>query len=112
MAEKRKKVLLTLKQKLELLEKFENGEFVKKLANDYGIGVQTVRDIKKNKEKLIELTRNCSSEAGPAKRKYMKKSTYENLDAALLQWFQQSGQKGYQFRVLCVLKKLNFSIGP
>ena len=38
---------------------FEEGESVKKLANDYGIGVQTVRDIEKNKEKLIEFTRNC-----------------------------------------------------
>ena len=38
---------------------FEKGESVKKLANDYGIGSQTVRDTKKNKEKLIEFTRNC-----------------------------------------------------
>ena len=54
-------MLLTLKQKLELpiTEKFEKGESVKKLANDYGIGVQTVRDIKTNKEKLTEFTRNC-----------------------------------------------------
>ena len=54
-------MLLTLKQKLELpiTEMFEKGESVKKFANDYGIGFQTVRDIKKNKEKLIEFTRNC-----------------------------------------------------
>ena len=53
-------MLLTLKQKLELpvTEKFEKGESMKKLANDYEIGVQTVRDIKKNKE-LIKFTRNC-----------------------------------------------------
>ena len=37
---------------------FEKGESVKKLANDYGIGVQTVRGIKKNREKLIEFNRN------------------------------------------------------
>ena len=50
MAEKWKKSLLTLKQKLEvpIIEKFEKAESVKKLENDYGIGVQTVRDIKKN----------------------------------------------------------------
>ena len=53
-------MLLTLKQKLELpiTEIFQKGESVKKLANDYGIGFQTVRDTKKNKEKLIEFTRN------------------------------------------------------
>ena len=38
---------------------FEKGESMKKYANNYGIGVQTVRDIKKNKRKLIEFTRNC-----------------------------------------------------
>ena len=38
---------------------FEKGKSMKKLANDYGIGVQTVRDIKKNKEKPMEFTRNC-----------------------------------------------------
>ena len=37
----------------------EKSESVKKLANDYGIGSQTVRDTKKNKEKLIKFTRNC-----------------------------------------------------
>ena len=47
-------IAITLKQKLELpiTEKFEKGESLKKLANDYGIGVQTVRNIKINKEKL------------------------------------------------------------
>ena len=38
---------------------FEKGESMKKLVHDYGIGFQTVRDIKKTKEKLIEFTRNC-----------------------------------------------------
>ena len=32
---------------------FKKGKSVKKLANDYGIGFQRVRDTKKNKEKLI-----------------------------------------------------------
>ena len=50
-----KKLLLTLKQKLQLpiTEMFEKGESLKKLANDYGTGFQTFGDTKKNKEKLI-----------------------------------------------------------
>ena len=47
-----KKLLLTLKRKLELpiTEMFEKGESVKKLANDYGIvfRTETLKRIKKN----------------------------------------------------------------
>ena len=73
MAEERKKVVLTLKEKLQVIERFEKGESAKKLSSDYGIGVQTVRDIKNNKEKILEFTKNCGSVAGPSKRKAMKK---------------------------------------
>jgi hypothetical protein len=36
MTEKRNKLVLTVKQKLELLDKFENRESVTELAKDYG----------------------------------------------------------------------------
>jgi hypothetical protein len=36
MAENCKKIALTVKHKLNLLEKFENGESVTELAKDYG----------------------------------------------------------------------------
>jgi hypothetical protein len=38
MAEKCKKIVLTAKQKLKLIEKLENGESATKLAKDYGTG--------------------------------------------------------------------------
>jgi non-homologous end joining protein Ku len=37
MAEKHKKIVLTVKQKLKLLETFENGEIVTKLAKNYEV---------------------------------------------------------------------------
>jgi hypothetical protein len=43
--------VLTVEQKLELSEKFESGKSATKLAKDYGIGIQTVRDIKNNNMK-------------------------------------------------------------
>jgi hypothetical protein len=36
MAENHKKIVLTVKQKLELREKFENRELTTELAKDYG----------------------------------------------------------------------------
>jgi hypothetical protein len=35
-----KQIVLTLKQKLELIEKFENVESVTESAKDYGIGIE------------------------------------------------------------------------
>jgi Mor family transcriptional regulator len=40
MAENGKKIVLTVKQKLQLLEKFENGESVTELAKDYGVEIK------------------------------------------------------------------------
>lgn len=90
----RKKVVLTIKQKLTLIEKYEKGESTSKLAKEYGVGTQTVRDIIKKKRKLEEFTRNCASNAGPSNRKTMKMSTYENLDSAMLKWFKEKLSEG------------------
>jgi hypothetical protein len=38
MAENHKKTVLTVKQQLELPEKYENREWAKELAKDYGAG--------------------------------------------------------------------------
>jgi hypothetical protein len=63
MAEKHKKIVLVVKQKLKLIEKFENGESAIKLAKDYGIQIQTIHDIKNNKMKFMKFVRDCNSVA-------------------------------------------------
>jgi hypothetical protein len=40
LAENHKKILLTVIQKLNLLEKFESGESATELAIDYGVGIE------------------------------------------------------------------------
>jgi hypothetical protein len=40
MAENYKKIVLTVKQKLELIEKIDNGESVTELAKDYAVGIE------------------------------------------------------------------------
>jgi len=94
LTKKRKKIVLTIKQKLTLIERFEKGESMSKLSEEYGIGIQTVRDIVKQKNKLEAFARDCDSSAGPSKRKSMKTSTFEDLDAAMLIWFNQKRAEG------------------
>jgi hypothetical protein len=74
------------------LKNFDNSKSATKFAKDYGIEIQTLYDIKNNKMKLMELVRDCDSGAGPSRPsncKGMKKSLHEEVDVALLQWFNQ-----------------------
>jgi hypothetical protein len=94
MAEKCKKIVLTVKQKLKLTKKFENRELVTKLARDYRIGIQIICDIKNNKMKLMEFVRDCDSGAGRFNPKNMKKSSHKEVNVAFLSWFNQKQAGG------------------
>lgn len=50
MSQKRKRIVLTIEQKLEIINRVvDKGESVKKLSAEFGVGEQTVRDIVKKK---------------------------------------------------------------
>jgi hypothetical protein len=94
MAEKDKKTVLTVKQKLKLIKKSENGDLATKIVKGYGIGIQTACNIKNNKMKLMEFARDCDSGAGPSNGKSMKKSSYKEADVSISQWFNQKQAEG------------------
>lgn len=52
---KRKRVVLTIKDKLDIIKKLEEGNSFKKLSVLYGIGESTVRDIKKKQRENYKL---------------------------------------------------------
>jgi tRNA G10 N-methylase Trm11 len=80
---KRKCVVLSIQQKLEIIEQLEKSRNAKQLALQFGIGEQTVHDLEKKKNKLISFA-SSSSSSGMKSRKTMKKSIYEDLDKAML----------------------------
>jgi hypothetical protein len=49
---KRKRVVLTIAKKLQIVERAKNGESISKLVSEFNIGNQTARDIIKKKDKL------------------------------------------------------------
>ena len=51
--EKRKRVVLTLAQKIELVKRMEKGESRAKLMAEYGVGSSTLYDLKKQKNELL-----------------------------------------------------------
>ncbi|XP_028933999.1 jerky protein homolog-like [Ornithorhynchus anatinus] len=93
-AMKRKRVVLTIQEKLEIIEKLEKGGNTRQLSIMYGIGEQTVRDLKKRKAQLLSYANSSGSATLLARRKSMKQSTYKELDRAMLEWFNQQRAEG------------------
>ena len=48
---KRKRTVLTIEKKIEILDQLKD-KSITKLASDYGVGVSTVSDLKRNEEKV------------------------------------------------------------
>lgn len=54
MTGKRKRVVITIEQKIEAVKQVENGRLLRNVAADYGVGVSTVSDWVKAKPKFEE----------------------------------------------------------
>uniref|UniRef100_A0A8C5S5A6 Uncharacterized protein n=1 Tax=Laticauda laticaudata TaxID=8630 RepID=A0A8C5S5A6_LATLA len=101
--EKRKRVNLSVKQKLELIEKLESGWSVARACEEYGVKKQTVSDIRKAKEKLKRFVLMCDvdstgSAAEIGARKHMKMSQEASLEEAVLRWYVEQRAGGVKVR--------------
>ena len=87
---KRKKVVLTIEEKLEILVSIKTGTSYTVILERYGVGRTTVADIKRNVSKL-EKFKQKTVEIGFKKAtfKVTKIGEYEKLDKALYIWFRQ-----------------------
>lgn len=91
------RVNLTLKQKLEVIEKLESGVSVARLCEQYGIKKQTVSDIKKNKEKIKEFMLKCDGGVS-LPRKHMKPAREAVVEEAVLKWYTKRRSCGAPVR--------------
>ncbi|XP_062829389.1 zinc finger protein with KRAB and SCAN domains 7 [Anolis carolinensis] len=94
MATKRKKILVSMEQKLEAIKRLDKGETIKMVASDYGVGRVTVGDWKRHR---LEIEKWCSSrvtDGALKERKTMKKCDYEKVSEALYVWYMQFRDKG------------------
>lgn len=83
MATKRKKVNLTILEKLILIKKFENGDSLNDLSSQFGIINSTVRDILRQKNKLMQYASVLDSST-IAIRHFIKTSELAELNAIRL----------------------------
>ena len=103
MPPKRKHVVLTIKQKLEIIDKLEKGQSATSLALEYGCGRQTISDFKNNKQKLRDfaqrhLPSDIRSPCSVVKARTMRTAKHEALDAACFKWYNQQKSCGITVR--------------
>ncbi|XP_056637679.1 jerky protein homolog-like [Diorhabda sublineata] len=94
MASKRKRVVLSLADKLKIIEQLDKGVTGKKLSEIYGVGQATICDIKNSKSTLLNFVSVLENEDGSSSRKTMKTATNKNLEDAVFKWFLQQRSMG------------------
>lgn len=92
--EKRKRVVVSIKQKLDALQRLVRGESVRNIASECGVGVTTVKDWKKNRATFEAFCTHIESEKTLSSRSTLKKPASEALDDALWVWFSQQRRRG------------------
>jgi len=91
---KRKRVVVSLKDKLDIITALKRGVSGRFLSNKYGVGTSTISDIKKQSEKIMKFTNSLLLEDGSSKRKVMKKSGNEEVEECIFMWFIQRRSSG------------------
>ena len=93
--EKRKRNVLILPKKIELVKWMEKGESCAKLMAEYGVGSSTLCDLKTQKDKLLSFVASNEGPTGKIqKRKTLKGPQVQDLDRTLYLWFQARRSEG------------------
>ena len=87
--DKWKHIPFTILEKVEILKKLNHGAKPKCIANTYSIGVRTVYDICKSKDKILNFYNNSDSNAGLKDRKSLHESKSKDLDSIIYECFKQ-----------------------
>ena len=93
MSTKRKRAVLSIKDKQIIISRLDKGEKGTNLAQEFGISKQQISDIWKNKDKILKFTDSIETSEG-LKRKSLKLANDEQLDKALYAWFIQQRSTG------------------
>ena len=86
MSTKRKRAVLSIKDKQIIISRLDKGEKGTSLAQEFGISKQQISDIRKNKDKILKFTDSIETSEG-LKQKSLKLANDEQLDKALYIWF-------------------------
>ncbi|XP_028389406.1 jerky protein homolog [Phyllostomus discolor] len=84
---KRKRVVLTLKEKMDICARLEKGESRKALMQEYNVGMSTLYDIKAHQARLLRFFASSASNKALERRRTLHTPKLEHLDRVLYEWF-------------------------
>ncbi|XP_075405319.1 jerky protein homolog [Tenrec ecaudatus] len=84
---KRKRVVLTLKEKMDICARLEKGENRKALMQEYNVGMSTLYDIKAHKAQLLRFFAGSDSQQALERRRTLHTPKLGHLDRVLYEWF-------------------------
>lgn len=93
MSNKRKRVVLSIREKCDILNKLDQGESMTKLSKEYGVGKSTMSDIKKQRASILSFFTNMDAN-GSSERKTMRQSENVEVDKAVYQWYCEMKNQG------------------
>ncbi|XP_043251946.1 jerky protein homolog-like [Colletes gigas] len=82
-----RRVTLSLKQRLDVIQKLKTGVPDTVLANEYGVKTATIHRIKRNEVRIRHLTQSMAKQG--FKRRRIRKPLQNELEARLYSWFLQ-----------------------
>lgn len=91
---KRKRDVVTIETKLQIINELNKGASAVGLSNKYGIPRTTINDLKKNAKQIEKFASQMQCVRGAKKRKVLSKATNETLDEAIYLWFIQRRSEG------------------
>ncbi|XP_070238794.1 jerky protein homolog [Bos mutus] len=92
--EKRKRVVLTLKEKMDICRRLEKGESRRALMQEYNVGMSTLYDIRAHKAQLLRFFASSDSDKALAQRRTLHTPKLEHLDRVLYEWFLVKRSEG------------------
>ncbi|KFM65707.1 Src kinase-associated phosphoprotein 2, partial [Stegodyphus mimosarum] len=92
--QKRKRVVLTMKDKVNIINRLKKGETGAKLADEYKVGTSTISNIKQNSESILEYASILYNENDDSPRKMMRGAKNEQVDRAVYAWFLEARSQG------------------
>ncbi|XP_053969096.1 jerky protein homolog-like [Anastrepha ludens] len=108
MSSKRKRVVLSITDKVKIIEQLNKGVSNKFLAETYNVGTSTISDFKKNSSAILKFASNLQFEDGSPSRKNMKTAENKELEQAMIKWFLQQRSIGNPLSgpILCEKAKI------
>ena len=90
----RKRSVITLEKKLELISELEKGQSFRLVSQHYNIPKSTLADIWKKRDKISHHVSGSEIPDVAKKRRVVKEPQFEKIDEACYMWFAQQRAKG------------------